>query len=78
MLDHDDNDDFVSDIIEDVCSSALDIIYKNYIDKQLIPFTVCQAKDAIVQIVEWQFLARDEGEKDTSADPGWCEDEGNI
>ena len=76
MVDHDDNDDFITDIIGDVCSSALDIIHKNYIDKQLIPFTVCQAKDAIVQIIEWQFLTRDSGEGNVSVDPGWCEDEG--
>ena len=76
MLDHDDGDEFVTDIIEEVCTSALDIIYKNYIEKQLIPYTVSQARDAIVQIIEWQFLTRDEGEGNVETDPGWIEDEG--
>ena len=26
--------------------------------------------------LQWQFLARDEGEKDTLHDPSWVEDEG--
>ena len=78
MVERDDNDDFISDIIEEISCSALDIIYKAYIDRQLIPFTVCQAKDAIVQIIEWQFLARDEAEKKVAQDPGWTEDEGEY
>lgn len=76
MLERDESDDFIADIIDELCNSALDIIYKSYIDKQLIPYTVSQAKDAIVQIIEWQFLSRDEGEGDVSADVGWLEDDG--
>ena len=76
MLEKDDSDDFISDIIEEVCSSALDKIYKDYLEKQLIPFTVCQARDAIVQIIEWQFLAHDPGESNLEQDVGWQEDDG--
>lgn len=75
MLERDDGEEFITDIIEEVCDSALDIIYKSYIDRQLIPYTVSQAKDAIVQIIEWQFLARDEGEGNIIDDVGWLEDE---
>ena len=52
MLDHDDEDDFVSDIVEEVCSSAVDIIYQKYLERQLVPYIVLQAKDAILQITE--------------------------
>ncbi len=52
MVDHDDGDEFIQDIVEEVCSSALDIIYQNYLQKQLIPYTVLQAKDALLQIIE--------------------------
>ena len=52
MTDHDEGDDFIIDIIEDVCSSAMDTIFQNYIQKQLVPYTVLQAKDAILQIIE--------------------------
>lgn len=75
MVDRDDADEYVLDIVEDVCSSALDIIYQNYIEKQLVPYTVSQAKDAILQIVEWQFLSRDEGEQEVETIPGWMQDE---
>ena len=76
MVEHDENDDYISDIIDEISNSALDIIYKSYINRQLIPFTVCHAKDAIVQIIEWQFLSRDEGENNVAEDTGWAEDEG--
>lgn len=75
MLDVDEGDDFIIDIVEDVCSTALDIIFSNYIENQLVPYTVLQAKDAIIQIIEWQFLSRDEGEKGIDNDPGWVQDE---
>ena len=52
VLEHDEGEDFILDIVEDVCTSALDIIFANYIQRQLVPYTVLQAKDAIVQIIE--------------------------
>ena len=56
MLDADDGDDFIVDIVQSVCDSALDVIYKSYIQKQLIPYTVVLAKDAILQIIEVTML----------------------
>lgn len=55
MLEHDDSDDFMQGIVEEICLSALDTIYQNYLQRQLIPFTVLQAKDAMLQIVEVLF-----------------------
>lgn len=52
MLDHDDGEDLVTDIVGALCSSALDIIYAKYLERQLVPYIVLQAKDAILQIVE--------------------------
>lgn len=52
MLDHDDSDDFVADILEEWYSSVEKIIYDNYIQRQLVPYTVNQARDAILQIIE--------------------------
>ena len=77
MLEKDDSDDFISELMEEVCSSALDTIFKDYLERQLIPFTVCQARDAIVQIIEWQFLTHDPGESEVENDIGWQEDEGS-
>ncbi len=52
MTDHDDGEEFMIDIVNDICSSALDIIYEQYLEKQLVPYTVQQAKDALLQIIE--------------------------
>ncbi|XP_074648232.1 uncharacterized protein LOC141903807 isoform X2 [Tubulanus polymorphus] len=75
MLDRDDGDDFIGDMVEEVCDSAMKIIYDSYIQKQLLPFTITQAKEAILQIIEWQFLSRDEGEQNIDEDYTWAEDE---
>lgn len=42
---------------------------------QCVPFTVGQARDALLQIAQWRFLARDEGETDLEGDSAWREDE---
>lgn len=42
---------------------------------QCVPFTISQAREAMLQIIEWRFLARDEGESAVAEDPTWGEDE---
>lgn len=78
MLDHDDGEEFIYSMVDDMCTSALDQIFENYIQHQLVPYTVMQAKDAILQIIEWQFLASDEGEGNIEDDFGWTQDIGNY
>ncbi|XP_076072554.1 uncharacterized protein LOC143044426 isoform X1 [Mytilus galloprovincialis] len=76
MLDKDGAEDFIEDIVEEIVDTSLDKIYKLYLDRQLLPFTVTMAKDAILQVIEWQFLSRDEGETELeSTGEGWIEDE---
>lgn len=41
---------------------------------QCIPFTISQAREAMLQIIEWRFLAR-EGESAVAEDPTWGEAE---
>lgn len=67
MLDRDDSGSFVIDLVNDIYSAADKIIYDKYIEDQLIPYTVLQVKDALLQIVEWQFLARDEDSSSTAS-----------
>ena len=52
MLDKEDGEDFIVDIVGNIVDSALNVIYDNYIQKQLYPYTVTQARDAILQIIE--------------------------
>ncbi|KAH3863581.1 uncharacterized protein LOC127866589 [Dreissena polymorpha] len=75
MVDRDGAEDFVDDIVDDLIGITLNKCYELFIQRQLIPFTVSQAKDAILKIVEWRFLKRDEGEKSPETDPGWMQDE---
>jgi len=52
MLELDDGEDFVGELIDEALNETLDIIYKKYIDKQLLPYTVSQAKEAILTIID--------------------------
>ncbi|XP_076468058.1 uncharacterized protein LOC143298889 [Babylonia areolata] len=74
MVERDNAEDFIQDIVDEVLGNTMDAIYKLYIEKQLMPFTITQAKDAILQIIEWQFLARDEGEEGIT-ESNWLQDE---
>lgn len=74
MLERDAAEDFVLDYLDEIMFTTMDTIHKRYIERQMLPFTITQAKDAILQIIEWRFLARDEGEKNM-ADSSWIQDE---
>ena len=52
MLDRHDGDEFITDIIEDLSSQVMDNIFVEYISRQLIPYTVLQAREAMVQIIQ--------------------------
>ncbi len=54
MLDRDDGDEFITDIIEDLSAQVMDNIFVEYISRQLIPYTVLQAREAMVQIIQVQ------------------------
>ncbi|KAL3877814.1 hypothetical protein ACJMK2_035461 [Sinanodonta woodiana] len=75
MLERDSVDDFIEDIVEDFIGTSINKCYELYITKQLNPYTITQAKDAILGIIEWHFLARDEGELHQGAEMGWVQDE---
>jgi len=75
-LDTDDNSEFVFDIVNEIADSALSIIYDNYLEKQLVPYTVALAKDAMLTIVEWHFLKSDSGESpNLNTEQVWLEDD---
>ncbi|XP_038256801.1 uncharacterized protein C2orf81 homolog [Dermochelys coriacea] len=68
-------EDGVGDILAGMMNQVMDECYKVYLARQCIPFTVSQARDAILQIAEWRFLARDEGEATVEEDATWQEEE---
>ncbi|XP_019479088.1 PREDICTED: LOW QUALITY PROTEIN: uncharacterized protein C2orf81 homolog [Hipposideros armiger] len=68
-------EDVVEDILEELLARVMDSAFKVYLTQQCIPFTISQAREAMLQITEWRFLARDEGESAVAEDPTWGEDE---
>ncbi|XP_059506736.1 uncharacterized protein C2orf81 homolog isoform X2 [Stegostoma tigrinum] len=78
MVNIEDTESQIGDIIDDIVNQVLDGCYRVYIEKQLLPFTITQAKDAILQIIEWQFLTYDPGERNVALDPSWQEDDEPI
>ncbi|XP_011801447.1 PREDICTED: uncharacterized protein C2orf81 homolog isoform X2 [Colobus angolensis palliatus] len=68
-------EDVVGDILADLLARVMDSAFKVYVTQQCIPFTISQAREAMLQITEWRFLARDEGESAVAEDPTWGEDE---
>ncbi|XP_069488549.1 uncharacterized protein C2orf81 homolog isoform X2 [Ambystoma mexicanum] len=66
----------VGDILEELLKRVMDECFQVYLAKQRIPFTISQAKDAMIQIAEWLFLVRDEGEPGltTGCTCDWNED----
>ncbi|XP_052028546.1 uncharacterized protein C2orf81 homolog [Apodemus sylvaticus] len=68
-------EDVVGDILADLVTRVMDCAFKVYLTHQCVPFTISQAREAMLQITEWRFLARDEGESSVAEDPTWGEDE---
>ena len=52
MVDEETEEDFVSDILQEVVSSALDQIYYKIIEQRIIPYTVNAAKDLLLEVIE--------------------------
>ncbi|XP_076796073.1 uncharacterized protein C2orf81 homolog isoform X2 [Arvicanthis niloticus] len=68
-------EDVVGDILADLVTRVMECAFKVYLTQQCVPFTISQAREAMLQITEWRFLARDEGESAVAEDPTWGEDE---
>uniref|UniRef100_A0A8C5VM57 Chromosome 2 open reading frame 81 n=1 Tax=Microcebus murinus TaxID=30608 RepID=A0A8C5VM57_MICMU len=68
-------EEVVGDILADMLARVLDSAFKVYLTQQCIPFTISQAREAMLQITEWRFLVQDKGESAVAEDPTWGEDE---
>ncbi|KAM6221189.1 uncharacterized protein C2orf81 homolog [Rhynchocyon petersi] len=68
-------EDVVGDILADLLARVMDAAFQVYLSQQCVPFTISQACEAMLQIIEWRFLVRDEGETAVAEDPTWDEDE---
>ena len=52
MLEFDDGEDFIGEVVEEVVASSLNVIYQKYIERQLLPYTISQAKEALLTIID--------------------------
>lgn len=52
MLEKDGSEDFVEDIVGDLLGTTLNNCLDLFIQRQLIPFTVSEATDALLSIIE--------------------------
>nr|XP_028600428.1 uncharacterized protein C2orf81 homolog isoform X2 [Podarcis muralis] len=75
LLGFEEAEDHVGDILAGLMDQVLDECFKVYLERQCIPYVITQARDAMLQIIEWRFLVRDEGEAGVPAEPTWQEDE---
>ncbi|XP_033017046.1 uncharacterized protein C2orf81 homolog [Lacerta agilis] len=75
LLGFEEAEDHVGDILAGLMDQVLDACFKVYLERQCIPYVITQARDAMLQIIEWRFLVRDEGEAGVPIEPTWQEDE---
>ncbi|CAI5785004.1 Hypothetical predicted protein [Podarcis lilfordi] len=75
LLGFEEAEDHVGDILAGLMDQVLEECFKVYLERQCIPYVITQARDAMLQIIEWRFLVRDEGEAGVPAEPTWQEDE---
>ncbi|XP_064007878.1 uncharacterized protein C2orf81 homolog [Pogoniulus pusillus] len=76
LLEAEQEDRDVGDILAELLDRVMDGCLKADVVQQLVPFVVAQARDAILHIAQWRFLARDEGDLDLKDEDGtWQEDE---
>ncbi|KAJ7327328.1 hypothetical protein JRQ81_017087 [Phrynocephalus forsythii] len=75
LLGAEEAEDAAADILAALLQRALHQCYLVYLQRQCIPYVISQAREAMLQILEWRFLVRDEGEAGVPTDPSWQEDE---
>ncbi|RNA09259.1 hypothetical protein BpHYR1_040928 [Brachionus plicatilis] len=71
MLEAEDSQEFVWELIDEIFDNTLKTINKNYLDNQTIPYTINEARKAMLHILDWQFLSKD---KDDDLTEIWVED----
>ena len=76
LLREDDELDIAVELASEVTELAWTIVRDHLIEEQSYPHACDLATEKMLQIVEWHYLSRDEGEHNTLQDPSWNEDMG--
>ncbi|KAM5125124.1 uncharacterized protein ACMZJ9_022446, partial [Mantella aurantiaca] len=67
-------EELVGEMMDYLLSRVMEECHRVYLESQLIPYTVSQAWDAMIHMVEWTFISRDEGEDETYPQKTWQEE----
>ncbi|EDO36270.1 predicted protein [Nematostella vectensis] len=78
MVEGEEGEDFVCDIVQEIVESTMQVLHDRYITSQTLPYTVQEARDLLLQMIEWQFLACDGGENNPAIDATWLEEDEPI
>lgn len=52
MLEMEDSQEFIWEIVDELFNNSIKIVYDKYIKKQSIPYTINEARKAILHIIE--------------------------
>ncbi|XP_073506354.1 uncharacterized protein C2orf81 homolog isoform X2 [Phyllobates terribilis] len=74
MVTAEDGEDVVGDLVDSLISHVMEECLTVYLQQQVIPYTVSQARDAMLQIVQWTFVPRDEGKHKPDSESTWQEE----
>jgi len=75
LLEIEEDENFIADIIDEITDGALEEITKNIIKSRVLPHTVLSVRDLLLDVIEWEFLQSDPGEKATNETLSWIEDD---
>nr|XP_033810336.1 uncharacterized protein C2orf81 homolog [Geotrypetes seraphini] len=78
MVAVEEGEEYVGEMIDDLLAQVMKQCFQVYLQRQRIPYTINQAKDATIQIIEWRFLVRDTGEACVAKDDTWQEEKEPI
>jgi len=73
-LKQDEGVDIAVETVSEITELAWTIVHEHMIEEQCFAFACDQATEEMLQIVEWDYLSRDDGEVNTV--PSWNEDVG--
>lgn len=57
LIEREEDTEWVCSLVDEMCLKAWDMIYGNYIKRQVLPFTVLQARECILDIVKVRLVA---------------------
>ena len=76
LIKEDDELEIAVDLVSEVTELAWTIVRDHLIEERCFSYACDLATKKMLQIVEWHYLSRDEGECNTAQDPSWNEDTG--